>query len=409
MPFGGFEDFDECVQAQISKGKDSEEAKKICGSLQAKAEGSTAETFEDNGKFYIKAFLLDSSVNKNSWGVDNATLQQNINSYIGKPLVLQDDFQHPDSGDPNFDHVLQFQEKFRIGNIIDIVNKDSMYSAIIEVTDPIAKQAFQHGELPLTVSPQLYHDAFATEPEGAMTKWRGTHLAVVKEPAYGVTKARVHGQCSGSPMNCLAQLKRASVDQNHCNCVKQAITNYTKSASRLGQFTIHPDGTQTLRFYGKGDSSLDKKVPDTSKLDVQNNANPPTLTVKEELEKVQRERDEYKAKVAALEGTNQQVSEENKSLSASLNSLQGEYRKDKVTALLSAVFYKTDEERSKAIESFTKSNMSYDEIVSVTSPLKKANVNQSQETKLQVKSASTEENEVPYWARIEQQIVGDSA
>ena len=46
------------------------------------------EIFEDNGKFYIKAFLLDSSVNLNEWGVDLATLDANINTYIGKPLSI---------------------------------------------------------------------------------------------------------------------------------------------------------------------------------------------------------------------------------------------------------------------------------------------------------------------------------
>jgi len=85
------------------------------------------EIFEDNGKFYIKAFLLDSSVNQNDWGVDLSTLDANINSYIGKPLVLQDDFEHPNSGDSNYDHVIQYQEKFRIGNIIDVVKKDSVF------------------------------------------------------------------------------------------------------------------------------------------------------------------------------------------------------------------------------------------------------------------------------------------
>ena len=123
---------------------------------------STIEIFEDNNKFYIKAFLLDSSVNLNDWGVDLATLDANINTYIGKPLVFQDDFEHPNSGDSNYDHNLQYQEKFRIGNIIDIVKKDSIYSAIIEVTDQIAKEAFKAGNLPLYVSPQLFHDGVGT-------------------------------------------------------------------------------------------------------------------------------------------------------------------------------------------------------------------------------------------------------
>src|ERR1043165_2075753 len=214
------------------RGKYGDNAEKVCGAMEKKMASDVTETFEDNGKFYIKAFLLDSSINQNAWGVDPSTLEQNIQTYIGKPLVLQDDFQHPDSGDSNYDHHMAYQDKFRIGNIIDVVNKDSVYSAIIEVTDQQAKEAFKKGDLPLYVSPQLFHDGVGKEADTATKTWRGTHLAVVKEPAFGIMKARVEGQCSGSPMTCLAQLKRASVGKTKCNCVKQAILNYGESKTK---------------------------------------------------------------------------------------------------------------------------------------------------------------------------------
>jgi len=384
VPIGPFKDFQECVNAQVSKGKDNESAKKICGAMEKQA--ATTEIIEDNGKFFLKAFLLDSSLNANSWGVDPTTLDQNINTYIGKPLVLQDDFQHPDSGDSNYDHHMAYQDKFRIGNIIDIVNKDSIYSAIIEVTDNAAKEAFKKGDLPLYVSPQLFHDAVGKEPDTATKTWRGTHLAIVKEPAFGVMKARVEGQCSGSPNQCLAQLKRASVEKTKCNCIKKAISNYKNSSV----------------------SSLFQKTETKSILSDTNNATPQISP--EEIEKIRLERDELKAKVASLEGVNNKLQEENKTVSASLDSLKGEYRKDKVASLLSNVFYKTDEERAQNIETFTKSGMTYEEIERVTSPLKKASVSHENETKLPVKSASSTEdsngNDMPYWARVNEAIVG---
>jgi hypothetical protein len=129
----------------------------------------------------------------------------------------------------------------------------------------------------------------------------------------------------------------------------------------------------------------------------------------EEIEKIRLERDELKAKVASLEGVNNKLQEENKTVSASLDSLKGEYRKDKVASLLSNVFYKTDEERAQNIETFTKSGMTYEEIERVTSPLKKASVSHENETKLPGKSAATEEsngNDMPYWARVNEAIVG---
>ncbi len=40
-PFAGYKDFDACVKDQLSKGKSEESAKKICGALQARAEGKS--------------------------------------------------------------------------------------------------------------------------------------------------------------------------------------------------------------------------------------------------------------------------------------------------------------------------------------------------------------------------------
>lgn len=42
LPFAGYKDFAACTSAQIRKGKSPESAKKICGALQARAEGKTA-------------------------------------------------------------------------------------------------------------------------------------------------------------------------------------------------------------------------------------------------------------------------------------------------------------------------------------------------------------------------------
>src|SRR5512147_1821256 len=125
MPVGPYPDFKTCVEHMRDKYGDK--AENVCGAMEKRMHGGSSdvtETFEDNGKFYIKAFLLDSSVNQNAWGVDPSTLEENIRTYIGKPLVLQENFQHPDSGDSNYDHHMAYQDKFRIGNIIDVVNKD---------------------------------------------------------------------------------------------------------------------------------------------------------------------------------------------------------------------------------------------------------------------------------------------
>ena len=140
--------------------------------------------------------------------------------------------------------------------------------------------------------------------------------------------------------------------------------------------------------------------------------NTKTQISNEEFEKIRLERDELKAKVASLEGVNNKLQEENKTVSASLDSLKGEFRKDK-----SQLFYLTDfiqqmKKEAPNIDSFTKSGMTYEEIDKFAGPkVKQASV-ENKESKLQVKSAASEEenkNELPYWVQIEQFISGASA
>lgn len=68
MPLGEYKDFDSCVTAQVGKGQSQESAKKICGSIQDKAEGhkeneilltkfGVVEFKEENGEFYSSGFV----------------------------------------------------------------------------------------------------------------------------------------------------------------------------------------------------------------------------------------------------------------------------------------------------------------------------------------------------------------
>jgi len=202
------------------------------------------QPFESNNKLFVKAFLMDSSVNLNQWGVTPQTLDANIRTYIGKPLVLQQNFDHPVSADDNLQHQLEYQELFRIGNIVDVVRKGSRYDAIAEITDDYAQQAFKEGNLPLYVSPQLYK-LDANEPDKQMTRWTGTHLAVVKDPAYGIKLATINGECTGEHDKCMTYLKKAAIIHEHgygscgfCNykllsSVRQAQVTTTNNTSAI--------------------------------------------------------------------------------------------------------------------------------------------------------------------------------
>jgi hypothetical protein len=235
MPLGPYKTFDECVGAQKREGKNDLSARRICGQLEKNTE-KTAESnvrYEDNnGHLYIKAFLLDASTNINQWGVSPTSLNDRINSFIGKPLVLTENFKHPmppdmdkvgaseydDDDDPNnpikvneiVDHWLAYQESYRIGTIVDITEKKGTYYSIIEITDPAAKDAFRNNDVPLFVSPAIAQLDPLEDPT-YITNWTGIHLAIVSDPAYTIKKAIISGQCHGEQQRCLLQLRQASV------------------------------------------------------------------------------------------------------------------------------------------------------------------------------------------------------
>lgn len=204
----------------------------------------------NNSKLFVKAFLLDASLNINKWRVTKDSIDKNINSFIGKPLVLTEQFDHPSPNQnqpENLNHWLSYQESFRVGTIIDITTKTNPstgnpgYYAIIEVTNEDLKQSLKDNAVPLYVSPAIAelvpNSAVASRtlplptPEGdIIANWTGVHLAIVDEPAFGVKKAVISDQCGGDEKGCLLQLRKAHVDMHgigKCGfCVKKALNKY---------------------------------------------------------------------------------------------------------------------------------------------------------------------------------------
>jgi hypothetical protein len=245
MPIGPYETFAECVTAQQSKGEDEESAKRICGAMERDASATTTTTTtkytNSRGKFFVRAFLIDPSLNINKWAVTEESIPRNINTFIGKPLVLTEGFDHPGADSDTLNHWLSFQETYRVGTIIDIIPKknpdtgSTAYHAIIEVTNNDLKASLQNNSVPVYVSPAIAEPA-ATAGNGlAISEWTGMHLAIVDEPAFGVKKAVISETCGGDKAGCLMQLRKAHVNRHgigHCGfCVKEAMQKYRRAIS----------------------------------------------------------------------------------------------------------------------------------------------------------------------------------
>jgi hypothetical protein len=140
-PFDQYTDFEDCLNDQINQqGLKPEDGVKTCSGLlldyikmlrenpdkaipqtppggqqpqqmqnMGPKGGAIVDSFGNNDHFFIKTFLLSADTNVNRWGVTTESLQQNIGSFIGKPLVLTEDFAHPNLDDMNLSHAMEFQ------------------------------------------------------------------------------------------------------------------------------------------------------------------------------------------------------------------------------------------------------------------------------------------------------------
>ena len=309
-------------------------------------------TFTDNGRLYLKAFLLDSSVNINEWGVTPASLKRNINTFIGKPLVLTEDYSHPVPAQADsLNHWLSYQEDYRIGTIVDVVPKDSVYYALIEITDPDAKKAIEGGAIPNYVSPAIAQTLDGS-PAEAMKEWTGVHLAIVDEPAFTVKKATITASCGGDSAQCLLQLRKAKIERTGIRgcgfCNYKALTALAKSD------TSHTSLTDNFNLVKLQDNIISKS-PEPLKAQETNPPPPPETVPKTQY-------DELVKKLADAELKAKELSETNKSISGQVAEIQLERRREKIERIITAELIKDDNKRTEKINTMVASSIPVKEI-----------------------------------------------
>jgi len=172
------------------------------------------ELIQEEDRHFVKFFLLDGKANLNDWGVTEQALKNNIASFIDKPFILRADFGHPDAF--TGDHLLMVQEHDRVGNIFSVGIEEDTGKAwgMAEITNKWAQDILKKGEVTF-VSPSIVFSEFDLEFENGVeraTRFEGAHVAAVREPAYGMQKAQIKGQCSGSPETCTSQLMKVQAN-----------------------------------------------------------------------------------------------------------------------------------------------------------------------------------------------------
>ena len=166
---------------------------------------------------YAKYWLLNAKeTNGNGWGIAAHTAKENMKKFIGRPLVVTaqswhgaseygDEYEHPYLPTNDINAILNHQEKFRVGSIVDVFeDKHGDWYASIEMLPK-----FANSRLPPFCSPAIYQ-LDAAEPEGQISKWEALHLAALTEnPAYGARIALLKGTCIGTDNECKVQFKSA--------------------------------------------------------------------------------------------------------------------------------------------------------------------------------------------------------
>lgn len=167
------------------------------------------QSFEDSGKYFIKFFLLDATLNLNKWGVTEPSLLANLDTFLGKPFVITPNFGHPNAA--SGDELLKVQDNYKVGTIIEVgLDKyEKKAFGIAEIKDPTAIDLLRNGKVNF-VSPSIVFNGMDVQDQWdgstIVNKFEGAHVAGVKDPAYGMYKAQIKGKCAGDKASCTQEL-----------------------------------------------------------------------------------------------------------------------------------------------------------------------------------------------------------
>ena len=190
---------------------------------------------------YAKYWLLNAKeTNGNGWGIAAHTAKENMKKFIGRPLVVTaqswhgaseygDEYEHPYLPTNDINAILNHQEKFRVGSIVDVFeDKHGDWFASIEMLPKFASS-----RLPPFCSPAIYQ-LDASEAEGQISKWEALHLAALTEnPAYGARIALLKGTCVGTDNECKVQFKSAKQESGIECPVKEKQKKVKSKLSKL--------------------------------------------------------------------------------------------------------------------------------------------------------------------------------
>lgn len=356
------------------------------------------DAFQKESKYFIKLFLLDDSVNKNRWGINQDSLHKHIDKFKGKPLLLTPDIWHPHEFDhytedptdtqKNIDEYRRLQKPYEIGTIVDIGSNlkqgsiNHEYSALVEVTNTKAIEAFKEGKIPLFVSPSIYK-INRDDADDNIGDWEPIHVAIVDSPAYGIQKANIRGHCQGDIVSCSTRLKEAGI-----SCITKTLSNvknlyqgssinssFTDKMNNLISYSMENTQNNTNQVSDQvtvtttnpvsGQQIVEQKTnetkpienrapinPTTSSVPEPDNINPPGSEQQREEPNNDEEDAKLKAEIEALRNEVKSIKEFNAELQKKSKEAEAQAKRAKIESAVPKDYADSEEARKEAIEHF---------------------------------------------------------
>lgn len=177
--------------------------------------------------FFIKKMIINDKMNLNDWGVTWDGIKKDGEKFIGKPIVLTPDKDHPP---------VSKQEDYRVGEYIDVGTDEINHVlwGVGQIFDERAQKMIKNKEIEFGSPTVLVYSEATREQKSKGTEFQKdilhrfnpAHDALVGDPAYGKHADHIKAVCEGDGEACGLKLLTVSASR-HYRELRAANEEYT--------------------------------------------------------------------------------------------------------------------------------------------------------------------------------------
>lgn len=197
--------------------------------IDSSADLEILKKFQGKEGFFIKKFLISDKFNANRWRVTWDAILQDVKGFIGQPIVLTPDKDHPP---------VAIQDDYKVGEILEI-EIDEMFHKVYqysEITDPVAQQMILDEEIEFGSPTVVIYDEETRDEvelgngriETTLHRFIPAQDALVGNPAYGKEVDNIPAVCTGDGPGCAMKLLSVSAAINDDNTNQLTIVPFVK-------------------------------------------------------------------------------------------------------------------------------------------------------------------------------------